>query len=143
MTNKSIEKVNKEVLNIRDEKSLMNFLSEPTVKIAEALTGILASDEKDWKLSAGKLVQSAIKGNLLTQLGREIKKYQEEGKIKEDYFATYRARASLFELLKFLEEEVPDEELFSAIKSIYFYGVSIDSTAQDEFWSYEFLQVAK
>lgn len=107
------------------------------------ITGVLSSETKDWKLSAGKLVQATIKGNLLTQLGRELKKYGKEGKIKEDYFATHKTRASLYELLKFLDEEVPDEELFRAIKSIFFSGISIKATEQDEALSYEFLQTAK
>ena len=97
----------------------MKFLQEPTVKIAEALTGILASDFKDWKLSAGKIVQAVIKGSLLTQLGREIEKYQEEGKIKEDYLESDIDRASFKELLEFIDEEVPDEIRFKAIKSIF------------------------
>ena len=121
----------------------MEFLQEPTAKIAEVITGILSSETKDWKLSAGKLVQATIKGNLLTQLGREIKKYQTEGIIKEDYFATHKTRVSLYELLKFLDEEIPDEELFRAIKSIFFSGISIKATEQDEALSYEFLQTAK
>lgn len=138
-----MRKVNNKVLKLEDEKSLMQFLREPTVKIAEAITGILASEKRDWKLSAGKLVQATIKGNLLTQLGKEIERYQEEGKIKEDYFATHKSRASLYELLKFLDEKVPDEELFSAIKSIFFSGVSSNASEQDEVLAYEFLQTAK
>lgn len=130
-------------LKLEDEKSLMQFLREPTVKIAEAITGILVSEKKDWKLSAGKLVQATIKGNLLTQLGREIEQYRKEGKIKEDYFATHKNRASLYELLKFLDEKVPDEELFSAIKSIFFSGVSSSASEQDGVLAYEFLQTAK
>lgn len=134
---------NKGLINVEDEKSLMRFLREPTIKIAETITGILSSEQKDWKLSAGKLVQSAIKGTLLTQLGREIEKYQKEGKIKEDYFATHKNRASLYELLKFLDEEVPDEELFVAVKSIFFSGISVDANERDESLAYEFLQSAK
>ena len=131
------------ILKLEDEKSVMQFLREPTVKIAEVITGILASEKKDWKLSAGKLVQATIKGNLLTQLGREIEQYRKEGKIKEDYFATHKNRASLYELLKFLDEKVPDEELFSAIKSIFFSGINSDATSQDEALAYEFLDTAK
>lgn len=132
-----------ELINIGDEKSVMRFLLKPTIKIAEVITGILISEQKDWKFSAGKLVQSAIKGGLLTQLGKEIEKYRKEGSIKEDYFATHKSRASLYELLKFLDEKVPDEELFTAIKSIFFSGISKDATKHEEALSYEFLQTAK
>jgi hypothetical protein len=111
--------------------------------MAEAITGILASDQTSWKLSAGKLVQAAIKGKLLTQLGRELEGYRAAGKIKEDYFATHKNQASLYELLKFLDEEVPDEELFAAVKSIFFSGIRNAAESYDEALAYEFLQTGK
>lgn len=117
----------------------MQFLQQPTVKIAEALTGILASDLKDWKLSAGKIIQATIKGNLLTQLGREIKKYREEGKIKEDYLESDINRASFKELLKFIDEETPDEIRFKAMKSIFL----TSAEGKDESLAYELLQICK
>ena len=134
-------KKNKLLLN--NMKNIGQFLRAPTVKIAEAITGILVSEEKDWKLSAGKIVQAVIKGNFLTQLGREIEQYQNAGKIKEDYFATNKQRATLFEFLKFLDEEVPDEELFRAMKSIFFSGVDVNAKEIDEYLSYEFMNTAK
>ncbi len=134
---------NKNSIKLNDEKSVMRFLRESTVKIAEALTRILVSEKQDLKLSAGKIIQAVIKGNLLTQLGREIEKYRNQGKIKEDYFATHRNRALLYELLKFLDEEVPEEELFTAIKSIFFSGISRGVTKHEEVLAYEFLQTAK
>jgi len=91
------------------------------------------------KLSAGKIVQAAIKGSLLTQLGREIEKHREEGKIKEDYLESDLNRASLKELLKFVDEEAPDEIRFKAMKSIFF--SSIDGS--DESLAYELMQLCK
>lgn len=121
----------------------MQFLQNSTVKIAEALTGILVSEKNDWKLSVGKLVQATLKSKLLNQLGQEIKEYTEKGKIKEDYFATHKEQATLYELLKFLDENVPDEELFKALKSIFFSGISSTAEVEDQMLSYEFLNTAK
>lgn len=135
--------MNKEIIDIKSKKGLIDFLKQPTIKIAEFLTGFLVSDVNDYKLSGGHLVQAILKGNLFTQLGREIKKYIEEGKIKEDYFATNLNQQTLSELLKFIDTEVPDEERFKAIKSIFFYSVSKDVTKNDEMLAYEFLQTAK
>ena len=124
-------------------KNIMSFLQKPTVKIAEALTGVLASDLKDWKFSAGKIVQATIKGNLLTQLGRELKKYQEAGKIKEDYLESDANRASLKELLKFIDDEAPDELRFKAVKSIFLSSVEKNVTGPDELLMYDMLQLCK
>jgi len=131
------------LLRLDNEMGLMEFLKEPTVKIAEALTGIFSSGVTNWKLSAGRLVQACIKGDLLTQLGREMEKYRNEGKIKEDYFASRKNRATLFELLQFLDEEIPDDDLFRALKSIFFCGISVGATNNDEVLAYEFLKTAK
>ena len=129
----------KNLIKLDDVKSIMQFLQQPTLKVAEALTGILTSDLKDWKLSAGRILQSVITGNLLTQLGREIEKYQKEGKIKEDYLENDINCASLKELLKFIDEEAPDEVRFKAMKSIFF--SSIDGG--DDSLAYELMQICK
>lgn len=133
----------RKLIKLDDAKSLMEFLREPTAKIAEVLTGILASDSRDWKLSAGRLIQATIKGNLLTQLGRELEKYRDEGKIKEDFLSTDKNRVSFCELLKFIDEEVLDEERFRAIKSIFFASVSKDATEDKEKLAYELMQICK
>lgn len=131
------------ILKIEDVKSVAHFLQSSTLKIAEVLTGILASDSADWKLSSGKLIQSVIKGNFFTQLGREIRTYQEKGEIKEDYLETSRNRATFYELLKYLEDNVPDDDLFCAMKSIFLSGVQSEATEEDELFAYEFLLMAK
>ena len=134
---------NKELINLDNEKSVMKFLQQPTVKIAEVLTGILASDMKDYKLSAGQIVQASIKGRLLTQLGKELQKYKNKGEIKEDYFENDKNRMSFYELLKFIDEDVPDEERFKAMKSIFLVSISKDAKEEDEELAYEIMQICK
>lgn len=135
--------MSKEIINIKSKKGIVEFLKQPTIKIAEFLTGFLSSDANDYKLSGGHLVQAVLKRNLFTQLGREINKYVKEGKIKEDYFATNLNQQTLSELLKFIDTEVPDEERFKAIKSIFFASVSKDSAENDEILAYEFIKICK
>ena len=134
---------NKELINLDSEKSVMKFLQQPTVKIAEVLTGILASDMKDYKLSAGQIVQASIKGRCLTQLGKELEEYREKGKIKEDFFESDKNRMSLYELLSFIDNDVPDEERFRAMKSIFLSSVSKDAKKEDEEMAYEIMQICK
>lgn len=135
---KEITKVAK--LDLENPENLMQFLQQPTLQIAEFLTGVFASDKKDWKLSAGHLIQATIKGNLLTQLGNEIKKYQGEGKIKENFLESDINRASLKELLEFIDSETPDEIRFKAMKSIFFASLANNS---DEIFSYELMRICR
>jgi len=130
-------------IKLENKKQITKFLQESTIKIAEALTGILASPMSDWKLSAGKLLQSAIKVNLFTQLGKEFKYYSNKGKIKEDYLATDKNRMSLHELLKFIDEDIPDEVRFNAMKSVFLTSISKKATKKDEELAYEFMQICK
>jgi len=136
-------KKDKGLIKIDSIKSIAEFLQQPTLKIAEALTGILASDLRDIKLSAGRLVQASIKFKLFTQLGKELKEYIEKGKIKENYYATNKNQASLCELLELIDEEIPDEERFKAMKSIFFTSVSRDISEKDEELAYELMQICK
>src|SRR3989338_8177761 len=133
----------KKPIKLDNAKGIMQFLQQPTLKIAEALTGIFTSDSKDWKLSAGKIVQAAIKGHALTQLGKEKEKYRTEGKIKEDYFESDVNRASLKELLKFIDEEAPDEIRFKAMKSIFFSSIENGVTDDQGAIAYQILNIAK
>jgi len=136
-------KKDKGLIKIDSIKSIAEFLQQPTLKIAEALTGILSSDLRVIKLSAGRLVQASIKFKLFTQLGKELKEYIEKGKIKENYYATNKNQASLCELLKFIDEEIPDEERFKAMKSIFFTLISRDTREKDEELAYELMQICK
>ena len=132
-----------DLIDISNIKSIANFIQQPAVKIGEALTGILASDFSELKFAAGRVLQGAIKYKLLTQLGKELKEFAEKGKIKGDYFATNREQASLIELLKFIDGEIPDEEVFKAMKSIFFTGILKGIIEKDRLCTYEFLQIGK
>ena len=143
---KGTMKKQKELLKLpsfNSSQDVVDFLMKPTIYIAETLTGVLSSGLSEYKLSAGRIVQSAIKARLLTQLGRELEHYQKKGRIKEDYFATNNAQSSLLELLKFIDSDIPDEEVFKAMKSIFFGVVSTDADEAQEHVGYQLLQVCK
>lgn len=129
--------------NFSNPKELLRFLQQPTVVLAEFLTGVLSSGLSEYKLSAGKLVQAAVKGRLLDQFGREIKDYRESGKIKEDYFATRKSQATLLELLQFIDSDVPDEEVLRALKSIFLNMVAVGADDKNEQVGYQLFQLCK
>jgi len=146
MKTKSSKAENNSLIKLNSLSDVKDFLSKPTLAVAEALTGILAKSgvlPESYIFSAGRIVQSAVKGRLLTQFGKELNKYREEGKIKEDYFATHKNQATLLEFLKFIDGDIPDEEMFSAIKSIFFCGVSEDADSKKEEVAYQLLLLCK
>lgn len=125
------------------KESLYDVLSQPSIYVSEFLTGLLSSQRSDLIFSAGKIAQGMAKGQLLIQLGRELKMYQEKGKIKEDYLATNKSRVSLLELLQFVDGDIPDEEIFRALKAIFFCSISTDSDSKDEEICYQLLLICK
>jgi|GEM_PF-1685157 hypothetical protein len=129
---------------LNDKEEIVTFLKDAPVRLAEVITGILASDVSQWKMSAGRIVQGALKGNLFTQFGRELNSYREKGEIKEDFLATDYSRMALYELLKIIDsDDVPDEVKYRAVKSIFISGIKKDANQEDELLSYEFLQTAR
>ncbi len=133
---------NDKLIVIDDQNQLIAFLQQPTVAIAEGLTGIL-TDPGHIRLAAGKVVQAALKGKLFEQLGRELRELRASGRIKEDYFATHNQQATLQDLLKFIDENPPDEEVFKALKSIFFCAIEHNAVLADEPKAYQYLQVCK
>ena len=135
---------NSTTIAIKNFDGLANFLQKTTIELSEVITGFLASDVNDKKLAIGHIVQSIFKGDLLTQVGRELKVFRDKGLIKEDYFATHKQQSTLVEFLKFIDgEDTPDEERFKAMKSIFFYSVSKEATEKTEKDAYEMMQICK
>lgn len=139
-TKKSLVKLSEK---LSTTKGLAEFIQQPSVVIAETITGFLGSSLSDYKLATGKIIQGALKFRLLTQLGRVLKELREKGKIKEDYFATHKQQATFIEMLKFIDEEVPDEERFKAMKSIFLNTISKDASDEDELLGYELIKLCR
>lgn len=133
----------KELIKFDDVKSISEFLQQPATKMAEFLTGMLISDTKDWKLSAGRLVQASIQWKLFSQLGKEIKNYINIGKIKEDFLENELSQQSLYDLLKFIDETTPDEDRFRAMKTLFMKSVASDSSDEEQILSYQFMKLCK
>jgi len=133
---------NDKLLQIGNQQQIAEFLRAPTIALAEFLTAVLSAPDSA-RLAAGHIVQAALKGRLFEQLGKEIEELRTAGRIKEDYFATHNQQATLHDLLKFIDESPPDEELFKALKSVFFCAVAAGTSAQDELKAYQILQVCK
>ena len=94
-------------------------VSNATLKaFTEALTGIAASDKKEWALSFGYLLQRVRGGKLLKTFNDEWAKYRKKGKIKDDYLATEQGLTCFQELLDSIDKDSPDETKFLAMQAV-------------------------
>lgn len=131
-----------EIIPFRDSELLAEFLDQPLPKIAEALTGALSLGRSDAILAGGRLVQAALKGKLMKQVGREIKHLVEKGRINEDYANTKFGFKSLAELLEFIDRELPDEDRLRAVKAMFLAVNSVDRKEGEEILCYQLLQIS-
>lgn len=130
-----------QIIPYNDPKELEQFLNQPNVKIAEALTGLLSLGKSDVIQVGGRLVQAVLKKQAFTQLGREIKQLTERGKIKEDYANTRYGFQSLSDTLTFIDSEAPDQDRLMAVKSMFYNAISIDTNKSDELLKYQLLKL--
>lgn len=132
-----------DVMIMRDPALLTEFMQQPTLKIAEAITGAMAQGWSGLAVSGGRIIQGAIKGKMMEQLGKELLRLVEDGKIKEDYAGSKYGFKTLAELLDFIDSEAPDEDRFIAVKSVFYAINSINAIDSEEILNYQIFQIIK
>lgn len=129
-------------IGLEDPEKLLNVIKDP-IKLSECIAGVLSRTLSEHTLFAGRIVEAAIKRNLFQQFGRELNHLIRQGRVQKEFLCTHRAQSTLVELLKFIDDEVPDEDRFKAIKSIFFTAVSKDVEENDRILAYEFIKIGK
>jgi hypothetical protein len=130
-------------LRTQNAHALSEFFDQPAITIAETVTGALAEGKKGVVASAGRLVQGALKCQLLTQFGREIKYFQEKGRIKEDYAKDKYGFQTWVELISAIDSDLPDEERLKAMKALFFAANAINVTDGEKIGRYQLFCLAK
>ena len=120
-----------------------NILNNIFLALVEGLTGGVISKKADHQLTAGRLLQSLVKGEFLNQLKEEWKGYREKGKIKDDYQATTQHIECLQEMLSFLDSDIPDEKRFSLLKKIFLVTASEEITSRDDVLPQQLMRICK
>ena len=95
-----------------------NLIARTLQNLGDALTGIAASEKKEWFLSLGYILQRTRNGKFLQTLHEEWNKYRQKGRIDEDYVQSEQHEECLQELLDFLDNDSPDRVRFAAMKQI-------------------------
>ena len=95
------------------------MLARTAKGLAEGLTGLAASDNKDRMLSIGYLFQRVRSGKFLDTLKSQWDEYREKGRIKDDYIDTDQHAECLQEMLDFIDNDVPDSIRFEAMKQVF------------------------
>jgi hypothetical protein len=134
--------INEQLMRIGNQDEVFEFLLKPAAAIAAGVA-VMLGDPGRLALMSGRIVQAALKKDLFNQLGKEIKQLTEEGEIKENFFATHNQKSTLNDFLKFIDDNPPDEEVFRAMKSIFFCSIDVTASAIEERTAHQFLQICK
>jgi hypothetical protein len=114
------------------KSEILEVIKNPARKGTEFLTGLLATNNREKFLVAGRLLQGTFNFSLIDQFKKEINELIERGKIKENYYATKNQQATLIDIFNFIDNNPVDEELFNAFKLIFLKMVSVDSDEKEE-----------
>lgn len=132
-----------EIEPISFEKDTPALLSTILTNLFEGLTGIAASERKDWSLSLGHILQRMRGGQFLVTLLREWNQYLEKGRIKDDYQRTEQHKSCLQELLDFLDNDSPDELRFSAMKKIFLIAATEEVSDRNGLLPYQYMRICR
>lgn len=135
-----------EALIAKDIKGITRFLESPGTAIAETLTGLMQSEKSLLATGgeiAGKLLQGALKGRLYEQLGSELEELRSKGAIADDPGSKKHGWNSWSELLNAIDQDVPDDDRFEALKAMFFDVNRVTASDKDGIVSYQLMKLAR
>ncbi len=119
------------------------YVKEEILRGAEFITGIACSSQAEWARSVGYVVQGVVGGQVVSNLQKEIEYYSDKGRIKKDFVASSQGQRCFVELLRFLEQEIPDQDRIEILKRIYIVSATEEIHDRESPLPLQFMQVAR
>lgn len=133
----------KDIISLISPPSTIDTLKNTLRFLTETLTGVAASDKKDFALSIGYLFQRLRGGNFLKKFIEELDRYRKKGKIKDDYFKSEQHQACLQEMLDFLDKDSPDEIRFSTMKKVFLVAATEEISNRDSILPQQYMWICR
>lgn len=131
------------MISLEDREKAMRYYQDKLLNLTEFFTGLASANRSQWFNSVGHAVQGLLAGEFLETLRNDYEKYRKAGKIKEDFRSSHLNKACFTELLRFLEQEIPDQERFDLLKKIYIVTATEDKTKRMSPLPLQFMQIAR
>lgn len=132
-----------EIVQSQDRGALSQFLKDPQSLIAGALIETFSHGPSAWTGPLVRVAVASLSGCALQQFAKEIKDFQEKGKIAENWADDPKGYQTWVELLKVIDEESPDEEKLDALKAMFFVVNKINAQDGEKIRAYQLFQIAK
>lgn len=127
---------------LRQNKDQIAQLFDDPGAVLELLTGLLKIDKQGLRIKIGHFAQSILQGNAVDQINREIKELREEGKIR-DFTEDERGTTTWAELMKEIDDGVPDTDKLEAMKIFFIEVNRVNSTDEKRMLNYQLFRIAK
>ncbi|MBU4381393.1 hypothetical protein L6255_02800 [Candidatus Parcubacteria bacterium] len=112
-----------------------------TVKASVEVLTAVYNNPKSALISLSNVAQRLIANEHLASVSNEWEKLKEQGRIKKTYESSLQARYTLLELLKFLEEGIPDKDRFEVMKRILLVTATEKYSTQEDLRPLEFMKI--
>src|SRR5258708_6566184 len=132
-----------EIIRTKDGAALGQFLKDPKSAIAGALIQGLSDGSSAFKQPLIRIAVAALSGYAVEQFAKEIKAFQEKGKVPDDWAEKPRGFQTWVELLKVIDEDCPDEERLDALKAMFFAVNKVNASDAERITGYQLFQIAK
>ena len=127
---------------LRQNKDQIAQLFDDPGAVLELLTGLLKIDKQGLRIKIGHFAQSILQGNAADQINREVKELREEGKIR-DFTEDERGTTTWAELMKEIDDGIPDTDKLEAMKIFFIEVNRVNSTDEKRMLNYQLFRIAK
>jgi hypothetical protein len=132
-----------DIIKLQEPGVLEDFFDEPLPYFVATVSGALAAGKSGWFLAGGRIVQAMLKGRLLQQWSKEVKKLRETGRIPDDFADKKYGFQTWVELMTIIDEESPDADRLAALKAMFFAVNKVGATDGERIKAYQLWQIAK
>ena len=120
-----------DIANLQKASVLEEFLEHPLTASLEAITAAFANGGKGLIVSAGRIAQGLVKGQVYEQIAWELRALREAGRLPNNLGETKHGLHTWAELMRIIDDECPDADRLEALKAA-FYAVNKVGTADAE-----------
>jgi hypothetical protein len=132
-----------DIVKLQEPNVLDQFLEHPTTAALEMITGAFAGGGKGPMVSAGRIAQGLVKGQMYDVLADEIRRLREAGKLPDDLGSTKHGLHTWAELCAIIDDECPDADRLEALKAAFYAVNRLNQEDKDRNLAYQLWQVAK
>lgn len=132
-----------DIVKLQEPTVLEEFLEHPLTASLEAITGAFANGSKGLMVSAGRIAQGLVRGQIYEGLAYEWRRLREAGKLPDNLGETKHGLHTWAELMKIIDDECPDADRLQALKAAFYAVNKMNASDKERISAYQIWHIAK